>query len=78
MPSSTSELLKFNRDKFAIESIIFRSDNKLTRDQFAKKMQISIARLCDYELKKNMPSVEVVINFCQVSGKDIYSFFDKK
>lgn len=67
-------LKEFDSDKFSQDLINLRGEE--SRDSFAKKLNIDVSTLSLLESGIQVPKVDILKDFCKLSGKDTSNYFD--
>ncbi len=70
-------LLTFDADAFAFDSMGYRGTHKLSRHQLAVRIGTTPHVVNSFESRLTRPSVEVFMNLCKLMGKEANSYFKK-
>jgi DNA-binding XRE family transcriptional regulator len=66
---------EFNVDQFRTDSLVYRSENNISRKIFSDKLKVNTETIFNYETGRAIPKAELIYNFCLIAGKDIHSYF---
>jgi DNA-binding XRE family transcriptional regulator len=75
MSKTAPKPLEFNLEKFKIDSLIFRNENDLSREQMGMLISETYHSITAYECKRTKPKVDTFYNVCRLMNKNPEEYF---